>query len=79
MSETTMKLSGSTKVHELLATHPYLEEFLAAQSPRFKLLGNRMARATIGRVATLRTAARIGGLDLTRCREIGIQGWGLNG
>ena len=59
-----MKLAGSTKVHELLTTYPFLEDFLAAQSPRFAMLRNRMARATIGRVATLRTAAGIAGLDL---------------
>ena len=59
-----MKLSGSTKVHELLASYPYLEDFLATQSPRFAMLHNRMARATIGRVASLQTAAGIAGLDL---------------
>ncbi|NMC70153.1 MAG: DUF438 domain-containing protein [Myxococcales bacterium] len=59
-----MKLSGDTKVHELLTTHPFLEDFLASRSPRFEMLRNRMARATIGRVATLRTAAGIAGIDL---------------
>jgi len=59
-----MKLSGSTKVHGLLVAYPFLEDFLAAQSPKFEMLRNRMARATIGRVATLRTAASIANLDV---------------
>ncbi|MCK9522017.1 MAG: DUF438 domain-containing protein [Proteobacteria bacterium] len=61
-----MKLLGATKVHELLSTHPFLEGFLAAQSPKFELLKNRMARATIGRMATLRTAAGIANIDLNQ-------------
>jgi len=59
-----MKLSGSTKIHDLLIAYPFLEDFLAAQSPKFEMLKNRMARATVGRVATLRTAAGIANLDL---------------
>ncbi len=59
-----MKLSGDTKVHELLVAHPYLEAFLVAYHPKFEMLHNRMARATIGRVASLSTAAGIADLDL---------------
>lgn len=59
-----MTLSGSTTVHELLSSHPFLEDFLAARSPKFEMLKNRMARATIGRVATLQTAAGVADLDL---------------
>lgn len=59
-----MKLRGDTRIHDLLAAHPYLEGFLAATDPKFEMLKNRMARATIGRVATLRTAAGIAGIAL---------------
>jgi hypothetical protein len=59
-----MKLSGSTKVLDLLAEHPFLESYLITQSPKFEMLKNRMARATIGRLATLRAAAGIANLDL---------------
>ncbi|HEM45916.1 MAG TPA: DUF438 domain-containing protein, partial [Alphaproteobacteria bacterium] len=58
-----MTLTMSTKVHDLLETHPFLEDFLASYHGKFEMLRNRMARATIGRVATLRTAAGIAGLD----------------
>ncbi len=56
-------LSQGTKIHELLTTHPFLEDFPAAKSPKLEMLKNKMARATIGRVATLKTAAGIAGLD----------------
>jgi len=59
-----MKLTADTKVHELLKTHPFLEDFLASYNSKFEMLKNKMARATIGRVATLRTAAGIASLDL---------------
>ncbi len=59
-----MTLAANTKIHELLKTHPFLEDFLASHNSKFEMLKNRMARATIGRVATLRTAAGIANLDL---------------
>lgn len=65
-----MTLSGNTRVYDLLKSHPFLEEFLAEQSPKFEMLKNRMARATVGRLATLRTAAEIAGLDLATLLEV---------
>jgi len=59
-----MTLTAGTKVHELLKKYPFLEDFLASYDTKFEMLKNRMARATIGRVATLRTAAGIASLDL---------------
>ncbi len=59
-----MTLNAGTTIHDLLASHPFLEEFLVAYNPKFGMLKNRMARATIGRVATLRTAAGIASIEL---------------
>ncbi|MBN1612100.1 MAG: DUF438 domain-containing protein [Polyangiaceae bacterium] len=59
-----MELQASTKIHSLLEEHPFLEDFLPSYDKKFEMLKNRMARATLGRVATLRTAAGIAGLDL---------------
>ena len=59
-----MKISASTKVHNLLKQHPFLEDFLAAYNPKFEMLKNKMARATVGRVATLRTAAGLASIEL---------------
>jgi len=60
------KLSGETKIRDLLAKYPFLEDFLVAYNPKFEMLRSRMARATIGRVATLQAVARIGGIELDR-------------
>ena len=60
-----MQLSPSTKINDLLSTHPFLEDFLAAYNPHFAMLKNKIARATVGRLATLGAAARIAGLDIS--------------
>ena len=59
-----MQLSASTKINDLLTTHPFLEDFLVAYNPHFKLLRNKITRATVGRLATLGAAARIASVDL---------------
>lgn len=59
-----MQLSASTKINDLLSTHPFLEDFLVAYNPHFSMLKNKIARATVGRVATLGAAARIAGVDI---------------
>jgi len=64
-----MKLSGSTKVHELLKEHPFLEDFLASYDAKFEMLKNKMARATIGRVATMKVVAGIASIDLSELLE----------
>ena len=59
-----MKLSAEIRINLLLTEYPFLEDFLAGYHPKFEMLRNRMARATIGRIATLRTAAGIADIDL---------------
>jgi DUF438 domain-containing protein len=59
-----MQLSASTTINDLLSTHPFLEDFLVAYNPHFAMLKNKIARATVGRVATLGAAARIAGVDI---------------
>ncbi len=56
--------SPDTTIHELLEEHPFLLDFLVGYSPKFGLLKNPMMRATAGRVATLRKAAEMGGVEL---------------
>ena len=60
-----MQLSPGTNINDLLSTHPFLEDFLVAYNPHFTMLKNKIARATVGRVATLGAAARIAGVDIT--------------
>ena len=59
-----MEISGSTKIHDLLKDHPFLEDFLVDFNPKFELLRSRAMRATIGRVASLKMAASVGGVEL---------------
>jgi len=59
-----MQLSASTKINDLLSSHPFLEDFLVGYNPHFKLLKNKVTRATVGRLATLGAAARIASVDL---------------
>ena len=59
-----MEISANTKINDLLNAHPYLEDFLVAYNPHFKLLKNKITRATVGRVATIGAAARIASVDV---------------
>jgi len=59
-----MEINATTKINDLLKEYPFLEDFLVRLSPKFKGLKNPIMRKTIGKVATLRKIAGIGGLDL---------------
>ena len=59
-----MQLSASTKINDLLSTYPFLEDFFVGYNPHFSMLKNKIARATVFRVATLGAAARIAGIDI---------------
>ncbi len=55
-----MKLSSKTTINELLKTHPFLADFLVAYNPKFALLKNKVALATMGKVASLKRVAGMG-------------------
>lgn len=59
-----LEISPNTSIHELIEAYPFLADFLAEFNPRFALLKNPVMRATAGRVATLRKASEMGGVDL---------------
>jgi DUF438 domain-containing protein len=59
-----MTLKPETKIHDLLAQYPFLLDFLAAYRPDFQKLKNPVLRNTVGRVATLATAAAMGEVPL---------------
>jgi len=59
-----MELNTNTKIDELLKQYPFLLDFLITLSPMFKNLKNPVMRKTIGKVATLKKAAAIGGLKV---------------
>jgi PAS domain S-box-containing protein len=59
-----MKLSSNTSINELLEAYPFLVDFLVVYNPRFGLLKNKVMRATIGKMATLKQVAGIGEVSL---------------
>ena len=59
-----MELNAKTKIDVLLKQHPFLLDFLITLSPHFKNLKNPLIRKTMGKVATLKQAADIGGQDV---------------
>ena len=59
-----MKLSSKTSINELLKKYPFLVDFLVDYNSQFGMLKNRVMRATVGKVATLKKIAGIGGLSV---------------
>jgi len=61
-----MKISSKTTISQLLNTYPFLLDFLVGYHPKFKLLKNKMMRATMGRMATLQRVAGMGEIPLRK-------------
>ena len=73
-----MNITPETKIHDLLTNYPQLEEYLMQLNSKYKKLKNPVLRRTIGRVATLKQVAMIGGyhpLDLVNMlrQELGME------
>jgi DUF438 domain-containing protein len=58
------EISPDTSIHALLEEYPFLVDFLVRFNPKFAPLKNSMMRATAGRVATIKKASEMGGVDL---------------
>jgi hypothetical protein len=59
-----LDITPKTKVGELLAEYPHLEETLIEIAPAFKKLRNPILRKTIAKVTSLRQAAKVGNVSL---------------
>ncbi len=59
MKEITLE----TKIHDLLNDYEGMKEILIGINPKFKKLNNPVLRRTIGRVAAVKQAAIVGGMD----------------
>ena len=59
-----MELNAKSKIDDWLKQYPFLLDFLITLSHHFKNLKNPLIRKTMGKVATLKQAADIGGLDI---------------
>ena len=60
-----IEINQSTTVYDLLVGYPELEEVLIKIAPAFKKLKNPILRNTVAKVATLRQAALVGGIELS--------------
>lgn len=63
-AESRQAITPETKVGELLAAYPELEEVLVAASPTYQALKNPVLRRTVAKVATLRQVAKVGGVSV---------------
>ncbi|OJX90575.1 MAG: hypothetical protein BGP01_04115 [Paludibacter sp. 47-17] len=60
--ETKLIITPKTKVYDLLAAYPELEELLIATIPTFNKLKNPVLRNTVAKITTLQQAAPIGNI-----------------
>ena len=59
-----MTITETTRIHTLLARLPHLEQVIIQMNPKYRKLRNPLLRNTIARLATVRLAARIGGVPV---------------
>jgi DUF438 domain-containing protein len=64
-----MILNATTKLDSLLKAYPFLLEFLAGLSPKFRKLKNPVLRRTMGKVATLEQVAGLGEIPVQQLME----------
>jgi len=62
--ENSLDINANTKIGALLEAYPQLEDVLLRLSPSFAKLKNPVLRKTVGRIASIRQAAEIGGVNL---------------
>jgi uncharacterized protein (DUF2249 family) len=64
----------TTKIYDLLKEYPFLEDELVKINPKFKKLKNPVLKRTVARVASIKQAAIVGGMDavelLNKIREL---------
>ena len=60
----SLSIDPETTVGALLEAYPELEDVLIEMTPAFAKLRNPVVRRTVGRVATLEQAAKLGGVSL---------------
>ncbi len=60
-----MKITPQTKIIDIIKTDPELIDVLAAYNSHFELLKNPLMRRTFARLATVRHASKVAGVNLT--------------
>jgi len=73
-----MEINLDTKIYDLLKEYPFLEDELIRINPKFKKLKNPILKRTVARIASIKQAASVGGMDagelLNRIRKaVGLE------
>jgi TusA-related sulfurtransferase len=58
-----MEVLITTKIYDLLKEYPHLEDELIKINPKFKKLKNPVLKRTVARVASIKQAAIVGGME----------------
>ncbi len=58
-----MEINLDTKIYDLLKEYPFLEDELIRINPKFKKLKNPVLRRTVTRIAGIKQAAIVGGME----------------
>ncbi|NPA82750.1 MAG: DUF1858 domain-containing protein [Epsilonproteobacteria bacterium] len=68
-----MEITLDTKIYDLLKEYPFLEDKLIEINPKFKKLKNPILRRTVAKIAGIKQAAIVGGMEpldlLNKIRE----------
>ena len=59
----TAEITMETKIADLLNSRPDMKDILIAINPKFKKLNNPVLRRTLAKLASVRQAAVVGGMD----------------
>ena len=58
-----MEITLDTKIYDLLRAYPFMEDELIKINPKFKKLKNPVLKRTVARIASVKQAAAVGGMD----------------
>ncbi len=58
-------ITSNTRIGDLLARHPELEDVLVEISPTYQALKNPVLKRTVAKIATLRQVAQVGSIPLS--------------
>ena len=58
-----MEITLETKIYDLLRAYPFMEDELIRINPKFKKLKNPVLKRTVARIASIKQAAAVGGMD----------------
>jgi len=73
-----MEITLDTKIYDLLKNYPFLEDKLIKLNPKYKKLKNPILKRTVARVASIKQAAIVGGMDPVEVlnfirKEVGLE------